>query len=589
MLLLLGYGPSLYAQSTRPCDIYGSASTATPCVAAFSTTRALFVGHTGPLYQVTRQSDGTTTNVGTLPDGYANASIQDAFCSATTCTITKIYDQTSNHNDLTPAPPGQNGLGVGPNNYDLPASATSLPLVVGGHKVYGVFISAGLGYRNDVTTGIATHGQPEGVYMVSSVLALPPSTPGFCCFDFGNAETTNNDDGYGTMDAMNLILVNGVPAAGLDVENGIIGFLPVTAGTQFVTAMGWNNGSTNFDVYWGNAQSGTLTSTGSRKLPANYYGHMNQEGGIILGIGGDNSNYAPGHFFEGVMTTGTPSDASMNAVQANIVAAGYQGAPVTLVNGGTYTFQNEKSQLALDNSSGGNANGVAVVQNAFTGSTPQQWTLHAVGNGYFTVESKQSGLYLDDPYENGIPSRQLPQSQGTSTMLWQQPHNGDIAQNWLFVPQSDSSFVIVNQAATTNQGGPNVLGGAQMVIDDYYGGATQGLQMWLTTANGLPPQRWIAALAPNTPGNPSGTISDGATYTLQNEASQQLLGNSCDGCSGGPTNGIAVIQNSANGGRTQQWTLHSQPNGFFTMVSTLSGVGRRRGHGGLAERPTASL
>lgn len=264
----------------------------------------------------------------------------------------------------------------------------------------------------------------------------------------------------------------------------------------------------------------------------------------------------------------------MNAVQANIVAAGYQGAPVTLVDGGTYTFQNQKSQLALDNGcdgcSGGDTNGVAVVQNAFTGLTPQQWTLKAVGNGYFTVRSKQSTLCLDDPYENGIPSRQLPQSQGTSTMLWQQPCTGDTAQNWLFVPQSDSSFVIVNLAATTNQGG--VLGGAQMVIDDYYGETTPGLQMWLTTANGLPPQRWVAALAPNTPGTPSGTISDGATYTLQNEASQLLLGNDCNGCSGAPTNGAAVVQNPVNGGTKQQWTLHSQGNGFFTMVSTLSGL-----------------
>jgi hypothetical protein len=29
-----------------------------------------------------------------------------------------------------------------------------------------------------------------------------------------------------------------------------------------------------------------------------------------------------------------------------------------------------------------------------------------------------------------------------------------------------------------------------MVIDDYNGQATQGLQMWLDTANGQPPQNW---------------------------------------------------------------------------------------------------
>jgi hypothetical protein len=124
-----------HAQSSRPCDIFAAASPATPCVAAFSTTRALYASYTGSLYQVTRQSDGTTTNIGVLSDGYAAAAIQDAFCANTTCTITKIYDQSSNHNDLTPAPPGTAASGPGPNGYDVPAVASALPVTVGGHKV----------------------------------------------------------------------------------------------------------------------------------------------------------------------------------------------------------------------------------------------------------------------------------------------------------------------------------------------------------------------------------------------------------------------------------------------------------------------
>ena len=50
---------------------------------------------------------------------------------------------------------------------------------------------------------------------------------------------------------------------------------------------------------------------------------MKKEGAIILGIGGDNSNGSAGTFYEGVMTSGYPSDATENAVQANITAAGY--------------------------------------------------------------------------------------------------------------------------------------------------------------------------------------------------------------------------------------------------------------------------
>jgi hypothetical protein len=47
------------------------------------------------------------------------------------------------------------------------------------------------------------------------------------------------------------------------------------------------------------------------------------QGAIILGIGGDNSRKAIGTFYEGVMTTGYSSDATDDAVHANIVAAGY--------------------------------------------------------------------------------------------------------------------------------------------------------------------------------------------------------------------------------------------------------------------------
>ena len=41
-----------------PCDIYARAGA--PCVAAHSTTRALYAAYDGPLYQVMRQSDGKT-------------------------------------------------------------------------------------------------------------------------------------------------------------------------------------------------------------------------------------------------------------------------------------------------------------------------------------------------------------------------------------------------------------------------------------------------------------------------------------------------------------------------------------------------
>ena len=563
---------SAHAQSNQPCDIYAAATPATPCVAAYSTTRALFNAYTGNLYQVTRQSDNTTANVAILTDGsrYAAAATQDAFCANTTCTITKIYDQTSEHNDLTLAPPGGAASGPGPGGYDVAASATALPVIAGGHKVYGLLVSSGVGYRNDATSGIAVNGAPEGVYMVSSAVNLSPY--GACCFDFGNAETTNTDVADGYMDAINMHCATSswnspcAPVEGLDLENGVYGQLTGTTGTLFVTAMGWNDGQHYYGTYIGNAQSGGLTSSGSIALSGDY-APMRQEGAIVLGVGGDNSDSGTGRFFEGVMTAGVPTSTTMGNVQANIVAVGYQGAP-TLSDGVTYTFTNQTSQMNLDNycdgCTGAPTNGVQVIQYPANGLETQEWTLHTQGNGYFTMVNVQSGFCLDDPWGNGTPSRTLPQTQGTSTMLWQQPCNGNEAQNWEFVPQTNSYFVIENQAATVF----NPRAGTPMVIDDYYGEATSGLQMWLDTANGLTPQNWLAA---STSGTPSGTITDGATYTLENQTSQMLLDNYCDGCSGGATDGVQVIQYSANGWKTQKWTLHSQGNGYFTIVSVQSG------------------
>jgi hypothetical protein len=305
----------------RPCDLFAPA---TPCVAAFSTTRALYGAYKGPLYQVTRQSDATTLDIQLLADGYANAAAQDAFCLNAKCTITEIYDQSSNHNNLTVAPPGGAATGKGPNGYDLPAAANALPIMAGGHHVYGISIVPGMGYRLDATTGVARNGEPEGVYMVTSTLELD----GNCCFDFGNAEKNNRDNGASHMDAVNMgcPAPNGPPCnnrVGMDMENGVYGNLSVVAGTKFVTAMGATDGQNTYVVWQGDAQSGALTTT-AKPLPAGY-APLNQEGAIILGIGGDNSDGDAGYFFEGVMTYGTPADAVMSSVQSNIVGATYTG------------------------------------------------------------------------------------------------------------------------------------------------------------------------------------------------------------------------------------------------------------------------
>jgi non-reducing end alpha-L-arabinofuranosidase len=330
------------AASAGPCDIYASGGTA--CVAAHSTTRALFTAYNGPLYQVRRASDNATTNINTLSaGGFANAAAQDSFCANTTCTITIIFDQTTRHNDLTVAGAGT----AGPANAGVPADA--LPVTAGGRIVYGAEFSGRMGYRKTSASGVARAGQPEGMYMVTSGIHFNSG----CCFDYGNMEIQLADTGNGHMDAIyfgTLCWFSPCNGAGpwimADLENGL--FQSNTGGSQstantgnpnpFVTATLKNNGQNFLALKDGNARSGGLATRYSGALPTTFvsgYSPMHQEGSIGLGTGGDNSNSDIGSFFEGAMTAGVPSDATENAVQANIVAVNYGGP--SPVGGGTLT------------------------------------------------------------------------------------------------------------------------------------------------------------------------------------------------------------------------------------------------------------
>lgn len=320
-------GRSVQAAGSLPCDIYAAGGT--PCVAAHSTVRALLSAYSGNLYQVRRASDNTTLNIGVLSaGGFANAAAQDTFCAGTTCVITIIYDQSGRGNDLTQAPGG--GAAGGPDNL---ANASALPLMVSGHHVYGVFVAPGTGYRNDHTSGIATGDSAEGEYAIFDGTHFN----GGCCFDYGNAETSNNDTGNGHMEAIyfgNIKVWGFGPGNGpwvmADMENGL--YSGVNAGfnsndqsitSHYVTAI--IKGEPNqWAIKAGNAQSGSLTTmyNGPRPNVAGY-NPMHKEGAIILGIGGDNSKGSAGTFFEGAMTSGYPSDATENALQTSVVAAGY--------------------------------------------------------------------------------------------------------------------------------------------------------------------------------------------------------------------------------------------------------------------------
>ncbi len=85
-----------------------------------------------------------------------------------------------------------------------------------------------------------------------------------------------------------------------------------------------NCGGGRFALYGGDATSGTLTTMYDGIRPAKPgYVPMQKQGSIILGTGGDNSDADGGHFYEGVMVNGAATKATVDALQAAIVAAGY--------------------------------------------------------------------------------------------------------------------------------------------------------------------------------------------------------------------------------------------------------------------------
>jgi len=322
------------ATTEGPCDILGAAGN--PCVAAHSTTRALYAKYDGPLYNVTKPNGQSKLINVVSAGGFADKATHDAFCSpAMDCVISNVMDQSPNGNHL-----GQRHKLVNASRHIVTVGSSNTP-------VYGMWFDPGFGYHVDQTKGIATGNEPESIYAVMSGKHFN----GGCCFDYGNSETNNRDDGCGTMEAIyfgnahwhhNSGAGKTGPWAGADLEQGMYygggaqtqqnpQSQPLTSEFVSLCLKGRTDG---FTIKGGDATTGTFTTMydGPRPDPkiagtcgkSGNYQPSNKQGAIILATGGDNSNSAEGNFYEGFMTTGNASDATDAAVQANIIAVGYK-------------------------------------------------------------------------------------------------------------------------------------------------------------------------------------------------------------------------------------------------------------------------
>jgi len=331
-----------------PCDIYEAATPSTPCVGAYSTIRKLRAAYTGPLFQVRSGSNAMNTGSGgmthdIMPNeaGFALRSAVDAVCANTTCTVSLLYDQSGRGNHLPVAKKGRSdgGMYAAMDDFETVISSKA-GLGVGGNEVYSLRMDVRQGYRQTKAgDGVPLNKEAQGLYMLADGTHYGTA----CCWDFGNVSP--DPTRYGVMNTLFLGVAYWGRGAGsgpwymADYEAG------VWAGGTRPGDPGWgaigadnppnpNNPSIRVKYALGflktnetdwalrMADAGTATS-----ITTAYKGglpkEMHNEGAIVLGVGGDNSNNSWGTFYEGAVLTGFPSDAAEEAVLMNIKAAGY--------------------------------------------------------------------------------------------------------------------------------------------------------------------------------------------------------------------------------------------------------------------------
>jgi non-reducing end alpha-L-arabinofuranosidase len=393
------------ARPQGPCDIYAAAGT--PCVTAHSTVRALRAAYGGALYQVKRQSDGKMLDIGIVrpsgddAGGYADAGAQDRFCVDTLCFITRIYDQSGKGNHLYQAPPGPLYPGPDKGGFNALPIADMAPITIaGGHKAYGVYIMPGMGFRNNNARDLPINDEAAGIHAVVDGKHYSNG----CCFNYGNASTNGLAVGTGTMESVYFGTSTGWgsgagsgPWIMSDMEAGLfsgynarVNEANPSIAWRFVTGMFGGGGRNFWELRGGNAQQGAVSTFYAGVRPGsnqnNAYFPMHKKGAIQMGNGGDNGNGSAGTFYEGAMTTGHPSEAVFNAVQANIVAARYDVEQLALSRLASFTPGTGKELTAsFTNTTGAPISGLRLSL-----TLPAGWTARADTANFANVATGQS-------------------------------------------------------------------------------------------------------------------------------------------------------------------------------------------------------
>jgi non-reducing end alpha-L-arabinofuranosidase len=201
-------------------------------------------------------------------------------------------------------------------------------------KVYALYMAQYEGYRPPLGVtgkGISIGNKDQGIYELADGTHYGTQ----CCWDFGSVSPDPNK--YVTMNT--LFFGTGFwgsgagsgPWFGGDFEGGVwmggsagsnvtastnpsmkvpfaLGILHTPIGKYALRVADISTASDLTTAYDGNIPSGKT---------------WGNAGGIVLGVGGDNSNNSYGTFYEGAVTAGAPSNATDLLIMKNIKAVGY--------------------------------------------------------------------------------------------------------------------------------------------------------------------------------------------------------------------------------------------------------------------------
>eukprot|EP01052_Picozoa_sp_SAG31_P016639 SAG31_NODE_1109_length_9860_cov_22.119353_2_plen_305_part_00 len=289
--------------------------------------------------------------------GIADTATASRFCHKAQllrkeCIVTRIFDQSplGNHLGIEKGfkylRPPRNSQDAG---VDLLASQN---VTLGGAAVFSAVFKTkcdthegncdGLfdGYSNRTATGTPVDSEPQTVYALFDGRHYSTG----CCFDYGNAEKGDGKPmSAGDMEAIYYGCGDKAPAANgslprcevapgrgspyvmadLEQMHEMMNVLPPQSlkPVDFVAAF-VKGTATQLSIKAGDASTNDSLQTlyeGSR--PKGW--ESKKQGAIVLGIGGDNSPWGAGTFFEGCMVQGFSSNATDKAVMKNIVAAGF--------------------------------------------------------------------------------------------------------------------------------------------------------------------------------------------------------------------------------------------------------------------------